>query len=158
MARTLTIRIVKDDIRQVGADVVALKYAQGYYGADLVVARALEGYGVDTSGFQAAVGEYRLADSGGAIAAPRVLLVGVPTLRNFRYERIRRFAADTLRILAKEAPTTRHLAMTIHGPGYGLDEVESLLSQFGGYLDALREGSAPKSLERLPRFMSFWAA
>jgi hypothetical protein len=52
-----------------------------------------------------------------------------------------------MEILFEELPGTRHVAMTIHGVGYGLDEVESLLSQLGGLLDAFRVGHIPLTLE-----------
>lgn len=41
-------------------------------------------------------------------------------------------------ILAQEAPNTKHIAMTIHGPGYGLVETEAVLSQFAGLIDGIR--------------------
>ena len=149
MGRSLTISVACEDIRKFKADVVALKHAQEYYGADLLVAQALEKRGMDPREFRPGIGESRLIRTAGAIAAASVLMVGVPRLRHFRYEAIREFAAVALRALAAEAPDTRAVGMTIHGPGYGLDEVEALLSQLGGYFDALRDGKIPVSLEAI---------
>jgi hypothetical protein len=42
-----------------------------------------------------------------------------------------------IEIVSKEMPHVEHIAMTIHGPGFGLDEVESLLAQFAGVQDAM---------------------
>jgi hypothetical protein len=67
-------------------------------------------------------------------------------LGKFSYKEIRAFSATVLRILAKEAPKIRHLAMTIHGAVYGLDEVEALLAQIGGYTDAIQAELLPNSL------------
>lgn len=39
--------------------------------------------------------------------------------------------------------------MTIHGPGFGLDEVEAALAQFAGYLDAIRDGQFPRNLKHI---------
>ena len=38
--------------------------------------------------------------------------------------------------MAQELPRTGHIAMTMHGIGYGLDERESFLAQISGILDA----------------------
>jgi hypothetical protein len=46
-------------------------------------------------------------------------------------------------------PNAKHVAMTMHGVGYGLDERESFLSQIGGFLDAIKDEIIPSSLERL---------
>lgn len=54
-----------------------------------------------------------------------------------------------MKILSQEAPTTKHLAMTIHGPGYGLDENEAALAQIAGYLHAIRMGEVPIDIERI---------
>jgi len=54
-----------------------------------------------------------------------------------------------LNILSKKDPDIKHLAMTIHGPGSGKDEIESAYSQFGGIIDALRDGNYPRSLKRI---------
>ena len=76
-------------------------------------------------------------------------MVGAPALGDFRYAAIRDFASGALRFLAKEASATGWLAMTIHGPGYGLDEGEALRAQVAGYLDALSEGTVPEALHRI---------
>ena len=57
--------------------------------------------------------------------------------------------ANTLRALAKDAPETQHLATTIHGPNFGLDEVEALLYQLMGYTDAIIERKIPPQLRRI---------
>jgi hypothetical protein len=88
-------------------------------------------------------------DTHGAIAAPWVLFMGVVSLTAFDYGRIRQFAHDALLVLATQAPSTRHVAFTIHGPGYGLDEAEALLAEFEGLYDAVQHGQLPRDLERI---------
>ena len=39
--------------------------------------------------------------------------------------------------------------MPIHGVGYGLDEVESVLSQFEGIIDTMQTGNLPIHLKRI---------
>lgn len=165
MAQTVTFRIEHGDITEFKADVVALKYARGWHGADAAVADVLARHGVRTANVQPAIGKFDLIETQGAMPSRTVLLVGVPRLFQFRYTEIRDFAALVLKTLGKVRPETRHLAMTIHGPGYGLDEREALLAQLGGYLDALRDGRAPDTLgcitiveDRIDRVRRIWEA
>lgn len=131
------------------ADVLALKYAQDYYGLDELVAHALQGVGVLIGSIQPRVGKFAYVDARGCISAKHVLFVGVPPLSRFAYHEIRQFAGQALRFLAAEAPHTEHVAMTIHGPGYGLDEVEACLAQVEGYFDAMRTGDIPSAMKRI---------
>ncbi len=78
-----------------------------------------------------------------------MLFVGVPPLSAFTYEWIQQLAELTLTALVKKASATQHLAMTIHGVGFGLDETEAVLAQFIGYLTAIQRGQFPKHLQRI---------
>src|SRR5262249_6715824 len=84
--------------------------------------------------------EHVLIPSKGAIAANKVLFVGVVPLSRFEYSEIRAFVARALAILSEEAADTRHIAMTIHGVNNGLDEREAFLAQLGGIMDAGKQG------------------
>jgi hypothetical protein len=137
------------DITGIDADVIALKYAQGFHGADELVARALGEGGVDTDPIHPSVGEYRLLQAQGSIRARQVLFLGVPRLRDFGYAQIGAFPARALEILADAAPDAGHVAMTIHGPNYGLDEVEALLAQFQGCYEAVQHRRCPERLARI---------
>ena len=145
----LEIRVEIGDITEISADVIALKYARSFHGADLAVSRRLIDAGESFARLQPQVGERVLVPSRGQISARQVLMVGAPALGDFRYAAIRDFASGALRFLAKEASATGWLAMTIHGPGYGLDEGEALRAQVAGYLDALSEGTVPEALHRI---------
>ena len=92
---------------------------------------------------------YRLEKSPKGIAAHKVLFVGVPTLHEFGYREIRTFARKVLTALAGDAPTTKHVAMTVHGPGYGLDEEEAFEAEVAGLVDGARSGDMPDALERV---------
>jgi hypothetical protein len=129
------------------ADVLALKYAQCLYGVDAQVAEELTRAGWKPSlpkpwGFQ-------FVESVGRIAPARVLFVGVPPLNEFGYREIRVFARTVLTVVDHEAPETKHLSLTVHGPGYGLDEVEAFEAQLAGIIDAARSGDIPQSLRRI---------
>lgn len=149
MPEPLEIRIDIADITEVQADVVALKYARSFHGADRAVCRRMIDAGLDPAELSPEIGEHRLFPGRGGLGAKHVLMVGTPTLSDFRYAAIREFSAAILRQLAKELPRAGTLAMTIHGPGYGLDEGEALHSQVNGYLDALDAGALPPGLTRV---------
>lgn len=137
------------DVANYPCDVLIMKYAQDFYGADAVVASLLMKSRADVSNISPRPGEHVLLSSNGRIAANRILFVGVLDLYQFEYGQIREFAKFSMQVLAEEMPTAKHIAMTMHGVGYGLDEREAFLSQLGGLLDALKEGIIPSSLERL---------
>ncbi len=92
---------------------------------------------------------YRYIDTKNGIKAHYALFVGVVDIFDFDYQHIRQFSAQVLQILANEAPNTQHLIMTIHGPGYGLDEIEAFKAQLAGYLDALQRGQLPLALKQI---------
>ncbi len=142
--------IEEADILQFGADVVALKYTRKHHGAARLIAETLtQNAVVPASKVRPAVGHSTLIDTKDLIAAKKALFVGLPSLSDLGYEGIREFAANVLNILAQETPHIKHLSMTIHGPGAGLDEIEALLAQLGGYIDAMRRRRIPLSLERI---------
>src|SRR5262249_54835048 len=106
--------------------------------------------GIQEESLYPPVGEYRYLETWNSIRARHILIVGVASIKDLRYQDIQKFAMNVLEYLAKEAPHTRHLAMTIHGTG---DEpwnpVEALRKQFAGYQDAVQTGRLPSALERI---------
>jgi hypothetical protein len=149
MSQGLQFAVESADITQFPADLIALKYAQAFYGADQAVARLLVLHGIDEARLRPAAGDCRLVETGGALPTPRALFVGMGPLHRMGYRDLRQLAAATLRLVGREAPETRHLAITIHGPGFGLDEAESVLSQLGGILEVVEARELPPALERL---------
>jgi hypothetical protein len=145
MGKLVKVEVAPGDALVIDADILALKYAQEFYGVDKQVAQRLQNAGpLDIT---PRVGGFRIVSSGGAIAADRVLFVGVPLLYDFGYREIREFSIKVLSSLAGEAPATRVLALTLHGPGYGLDERECFLSEIAGITDSVASGDYPAQLE-----------
>lgn len=70
------------DITAFECDVLVLKYAQGLYGADKVVAHAL---GLDESDLDLCPDDHQLVPSKGKIPCSHVLFVGVEPLCFFGY-------------------------------------------------------------------------
>lgn len=146
---TLELAIEYGDVKTFSADVLALKYAQQFYGADRTVAEALVGYGIAKDDLRATIEKPVYIDTRGAIQAKHVLFVGVKPLKNLRYTEIQALAREVLNVLSTEAPLTRHVAMTLHGSGFGLDEERAFKSQLYGYLEALEGRTIPQTLERI---------
>jgi hypothetical protein len=139
--------VKEGDIVEFSCDVLVLKFAQSFYGTDALVARLLS---PNTSkDISPPPGKHVLLPSKGKIAAKNVLFVGVVQLYQFDYEQIRKLAKESLRMLTKEMPNAAHVAMTMHGVGYGLDEKEAFLAQIGGLFDAFSKGTVPLPLKRV---------
>lgn len=141
--------VFQGDILQFDADVLVLKYAQDFYGVDEVVARRLQNAGVSFGGKLPKENGFRLLSSSGTVACDQVLFVGVVPLRQFGYQKIRGFARKALQALAGKAPAIKHVCMTLHGAGYGLDETEAFESEIAGLVDAITNRDYPEQLERI---------
>lgn len=149
MPAPLTLVIEHDDVTTFDADVVVLKYANGFHGADAAVAGRLGPGAAERVEIGCSAEKPVLVDGVGLMGPRKALFLGVGRLADFRYNAIRKFAAKALGLLATEVPGARHVALTIHGPNYGLDEREALLSLVAGMLDALKRGDASPFLERV---------
>ena len=145
MEKSVRVEVVAGDVLSTRADVLALKYAQGFYGVDKMVAQRLPDSGLAT--ITPRVGGFRLVPSGGVVTAKSILFIGVSELYDFGYREIREFSIKVLSSLAGETPATRVLTLTLHGPGYGLDERECFLSEVAGLADAIASGDYPAQLE-----------
>ena len=115
----------------------------------MIVASSLSKVGIPIDNIRPQIDDYRYIDTKNGIKPHYALFVGVVDIFDFDYQHIRQFSAQVLRILANEAPHTHHLIMTIHGPGYGLDEIGAFNAQLAGYLDALQSGQLPFALEQI---------
>ncbi len=147
----VTIEVVQGDVLEFSADVLALKYAQHLFGSDQAVSTLLMDKKIIHS--LAAVsplpGKYVWVDSRGVLPSTHVLFVGVPTIIEFGYTKIESWAGQVLDITARDSPDARHIAVTLHGPGYGLDEIEALHAEVRGILGAVQSGRAPAHLNRV---------
>lgn len=143
---TVAISITQGDLLDVDADVLALKFAQGFHSSDGLVAGRLHERGVDRRTLEAAEREVRRVASQGAVRAREVLFVGTVSLRKFGYHDVRHFAARAVEALGEP---TRSLALTLHGANCGLDEEEAVLALVGGLIDAVQRGLAPPTLTRI---------
>jgi hypothetical protein len=146
---SVRLEVVHADALDYRADILALKFAQDLYGVDAKVVRRLALNGIRVQSRLPPVGESLLIETELSIAAPQVLFVGVESLGNFDYESIRRFAFLVLSTLATTHSRIEHLAMTLHGRGFGLDEAEAFRAEIAGMLDAIHSGDVPAALRRV---------
>ena len=142
--RTPAIVVTHADVVRYECDILILKYAQNFFGADLAVAQLLKEHcsatGFDGENFTLRPGQYRVFPGGGAVAAKCILFIGVCPLIDFGYEQIHTFAVQAMQVAVQAAIPGATIAMTIHGVGYGLDEGAAFDAQLAG----LRAGlSAP---------------
>lgn len=147
MQRSFHIAVAVGNALQFEADVLALKYAQFPYGVDGAVFERFEERGLQVR--LPRVGEFSFRDTQGCIGASHVLFVGVSPLGDFGYTEIREFGRRVLTSLSREAPDAAHVALTIHGPGYGLDEIEAFESEVAGIVDAVTSGELPQALRAI---------
>ena len=109
---SVEIRVVMQDLLEVEADVLAVKYAQGFHASDGLVADRLASKNISKRTLESAVDEARFTPSNGALAAKTVLFLGTVPLSSFGYHDVRRFAGRALEVLPAG---TESLALTLHG-------------------------------------------
>jgi hypothetical protein len=148
-SRRIAVAIEIDDVLAFRADVLAVKHAQALYGVDAAVFHRIFGASGNVNHLLPAPRQSKLMESEGRINCKAVLFVGVEPLRRFGYKEIREFAHRALAILGELLPETRHVALTVHGPGFGLDEAEAFESEIAGLFDAFAARALPSALERI---------
>lgn len=122
----------------VASDLLLLKHAQGFYGADKTVAsRLIEARLCTASDIQPRPGEVVVIETLGAMAPKRVLFLGTLPLHSFSYSEMYQFAWTAIEKIADSHLPVRTITTTIHGPGYGLDGGEALQRLVRGFRDAL---------------------
>lgn len=143
---SVVISITQGDLLDVDADVLALKFAQGFHSSDGLVANRLHERGVNKRTLEALENEVKRVASQGAVRAREVLFVSTVSLRKFGYHDVRQFAARAVEALGEP---TKTLAVTLHGANCGLDEEEAVLALAGGLIDAVQRGLAPSTLTHI---------
>ena len=137
------------EVTQVVSDLLILKYAQAFHGADEDVARILSDRGVaKLDDMRPDPGDTKLLETRGIIASARVLFVGVPRLGQFRYPQMHNFAKLAIKAAAESRAPIERITTTVHGPGYGLDLEEALQALVFGYQLGLAQHAMPR-LQRI---------
>lgn len=144
--KQVKISVVNGDAFLVKADALVLKYAQATHGLDRDVEREFNRLNVSIADKLPDVGGYYFTDSKDITRTKNIVFIGVPCLREFRYKEIREFGKRSLAALAVSDPSAETALMTVHGPGYGLDEVEAFKCQLAGIMDGISSGEIPEGL------------
>lgn len=146
--REIEVRVDEGDALSYRVDILAVKYAQAYYGLDGAIVKRFSdvGFAID-SPLMPRPGRHTLVSSHGQVLAKEILFLGVVPLREFRYQQIREFSRGVMEALSEESSNVVHLGLTLHGANYGLDEVEAFEAEIAGLIDAVEEGRVPKTLE-----------
>jgi len=147
MGRSISISVLAADATAFQADVLVLKHAQSLYGLDRVVVDLLNSNGSSVQ--LPEIGRVVTIETKGAVSAQNVMFVGVKPIWEIGYQEIRDFARTALASLVHEKPTVRHVAFTLHGANFGLDEIEAFSSEVAGIIDAVTAEAFPSSLESI---------
>jgi hypothetical protein len=146
----LRITVKEGDVLKFPCNVLVLKYAQAWHGADQAVAAELDlGKGWSLGWDFVAPGQFRFVETNRKLKADIVLFEGVPPLNELTYAKIRQFSRSAMLHVQETLPDARHIAVTIHGVNIGMDERESFLSQLAGILEALDRTGVLSSLEEI---------
>jgi hypothetical protein len=151
MEKIMQIPIVIEtgDALKIKADVLVLKYAQDLFGVDYQATNKLAKFHNKLFDLLPPKGDFLQVQTFGSFGVNEVLYVGVVYLYEFRYQNIREFSRKALEYLAENSPDIRHVCFTLHGAGYGLDEMEAFEAEIAGFVDALSEHNFPKKLEKI---------
>jgi len=143
------VSVVHGDAFQIKADSLILKFAQATYGLDRDIEREFEQIGKPITSKLPKIDGYFFTESNGITSTKSIIFIGVPTLRQFGYKEIRDFGRKALVSLASSDPSIKKVLMTIHGPGYGLDEIEAFESQLAGIMDSVSSEDIPNNLSEI---------
>ncbi len=141
MRSTIDVHLLEADILTLGVDLACFKHAQAFYGADEAAVSAITHRTKGSwNDFEVPIGEVKLFDSRGALAAPAVAFFGTARLGSLRYHDLRLLSGRML-ACAQGMPTVKRVATTVHGVRAGLDEHEAVLALVGGFIDAFQKGA-----------------
>ena len=136
------LKVLDADALSYPSDLLVLKHAQASYGVDK---HAIRVAGIDVTTLPA-VGDSLLIPKPANLASRNLLLLGVEPVYSFDYRSIRNFSRRALARAVEISPPVREISMTLHGIGFGLDEIEAFESEAAGIIEALDSGEYPKSL------------
>ncbi len=135
------ILLQKGDVADINADMLLLKHAQSFYGADAAVAAILQQRGLcNEEEIRVAPGDAQMVNTRGSTLAPSaVLFIGTPRLGQFRYREMELFASQAVKFIKEAGISVKSLSTTVHGAGYGLDVVEAFQSLVRGFERGLEQ-------------------
>ena len=146
----IAVRVEKGDVFKSGGpeDVLVLKYAQQRFGADRAAAKLFRVVGQSFP--EPGVGKVSaLVENPDGISAGQTVVVGTSPHWDFQYKDVRQVSELSLFKLAESARHVRHVVMTPHGVGFGLDPVRAFDAALAGLQSAVSAQRFPPSLRRV---------
>ena len=126
------------DVVDVQSDLLLLKHAQNFYGADEAVATRLVSAGLcKEADLRVSPGGFVVVETKGSLAPARVMFLGTVPLSAFIYDGMQVFARSAIEGIADLGLPVRTLTTTVLGTGYGLDGGESLQRLVLGFREGL---------------------
>ncbi|MFI7600207.1 hypothetical protein [Actinoplanes sp. NPDC049681] len=160
---TVHIRVEVADALVRPSQLLVVKHAQYSYGVDAKVGATL---GIALPDLPLP-GAHLVVLPRGSIAAECVIFLGVSGLAQFDYRAIREFGRRAVSLPHRLGMEISEICVTLHGPGFGLDEAESFDSEVAGIVEAVsaRETSPdlrevtflerdPRRAERMDRLLT----
>jgi hypothetical protein len=145
----IAVEIRSGDVLKVKADILALKSGARLHGAADAVAEALKAARVNVERRIGKATRPVLIDTRKQLGVDAVLFQPAPDIEFFDYRDVRNFARDTLASIAQLAPTTETIAITLQGPGVGLDVREAFEAEIGGLIESVNRLRYPPALRRI---------
>lgn len=147
--KKITVEVISEDAINYDSDILVLKYAQKLFGLDREVVSIIERNRSSILNELPKSGEYLIVDTPDEITTQKVIFIGTPRLSNFGYKEIREFGRLAIFSLLNSKLPIKHISLTIHGAGFGLDEEEAFSSQLAGIIDAVTSGQLPEGLHKI---------
>jgi hypothetical protein len=138
--------VERGDIRETVGDVLVLKYAQQFYGADAVIAELLPRAELTAL---PPPGLFRLIGAPSGLGVRQILWVGTQELHRLDYVGLEDLGRRAIAALGPVAPETRRIVMTTHGAGYGLDERSAFEAVLAGVVSAIHSDLQPGALDEV---------
>ncbi len=145
----IKVSVNQGDAFLVEADTLVLKFAQASYGLDRDIIKGFELLGHPIESKLPKIWGFFFTDSRKITNTKNLLFIGTPPLRSFGYKEIREFGGKALISLSSSDPRTKSVILTIHGPGYGLDEIEAFKAQVAGIVDSIESEDYPANLQEI---------
>lgn len=145
----IKVSVVYGDAFQIKAETLVLKYAQSAFGLDREIIKrfAVAGHSIESK--LPKVWKYFFTESEKITNTKNIIFIGTPPLGDFAYKEIREFGRQALISLASSGSDTKSISMTVHGPGFGLDEIEAFSSQVAGIVESISAKDYPEHLEEI---------
>ena len=148
MSRLVHMAVEAADIARLDADVIALKYPCGLFGAAGVVAAALGIMDDEMRRRLPSLGSLHLAPGNGRIGARQAAFLSVVALSSFNYEQIRQFTIDWRLPTLEELQLIRQTSLLPVDSCYWSGDEAGSGEAFYMHFDDGHVGRGPRSLSK----------